>query len=163
MPDDYTAHLVLLGGVDWNIVTRDLLDRLDIPVQQVSGEPDSHIAYYEVVKGRRRQFRAVLATSGSRPVLLEDVAHFFRAPNPFNIKRTLTMCNGMYGRGTLGAVRALTDARFRDRNEEYLRKRFGASDTASILARVRIVNGKVVTPDWTRADTRLHEWPRENS
>jgi hypothetical protein len=149
MPDDYTAHLVLLGGVDWNIVSG--LRRTGFAQRLRWSRVDA------------RQFKAVLATSGSRPVLLEDVAHFFRAPNPFNIKRTLTMCNGMYGRGTLGAVRALTDARFRDRNEEYLRKRFGASDTASILARVRIVNGKVVTPDWTRADTRLHEWPRENS
>jgi hypothetical protein len=25
--------------------------------------------------------------------------------------------------------------------------------------RVRITNGKVMTPDWNRDITRLHEWP----
>jgi hypothetical protein len=56
----------------------------------------------------------------------------------------------MYGRGTYGAVRALTDAKFRDRNEEYARKKFPASPTFGILMRVRInPNGAVVTPDWT--------------
>jgi transcriptional regulator with XRE-family HTH domain len=30
--DDYTAHLVVLGGVDWNILTRDLLAVINVPV-----------------------------------------------------------------------------------------------------------------------------------
>jgi hypothetical protein len=68
----------------------------------------------------------------------------------------------MYGRGTYGAVRALTDARFRDRNEDYVRQRFGHADAFSILMRVRInPNGAVVTPDWTQGDVRLHEWPAD--
>jgi hypothetical protein len=66
----------------------------------------------------------------------------------------------MYGRGTYGAVRALTDAKFRDRNEEYVRKKFPDSPTFGILMRVRInPNGAVVTPDWTLAENRLHERP----
>jgi hypothetical protein len=70
----------------------------------------------------------------------------------------VTMFNGAFGRGTYGAVRILTDARFRDRNADYLMQRF-AGDTYSILARVRIVMREVVTPDLTVDDTRLHEWP----
>jgi hypothetical protein len=66
----------------------------------------------------------------------------------------------MYGRGTYGAVRALTDAKFRDRNEDYVKQRFRDEPSFSLLMRVRInPNGAVVTPDWTQADDRLHEWP----
>ena len=31
----------------------------------------------------------------------EDVALFARAPSPFNRKRYVTICNGMFGGGTL--------------------------------------------------------------
>ena len=64
----------------------------------------------------------------------------------------------MYGRGTYGAVRALTDKKFRDRNAEYVQSRFGESDSYCILTRVPIVNGKTLTPDWTTGDYTLFEW-----
>jgi transcriptional regulator with XRE-family HTH domain len=158
--DDYVTHLVLLGGVDWNVLTRDVLERFDLPLTQVSSDADPEGAHFQVHEGgSSRAFRPVLRTRGRRTILAEDVAHFFRAPNPFNRKRTITICNGIYGRGTYGAVRTLTDSRFRDRNAEYLESRFRGGDTFSILARVPIVNGVVVTPDWTQQETRLHEWP----
>jgi transcriptional regulator with XRE-family HTH domain len=161
VPDDYATHLVVLGGVDWNVATRDLLQRLRVPVTQVSNDVDPDRGYFAVVGADPPQrFRPVLAgDEHSRRTLVEDVAHLYRAPNPLNQERTVTICNGMFSRGVLGAVRALTDANFRDRNSEYIRQRFAGGDTYSILARVQIVNGAVVTPDWTRSDTRLHEWP----
>ena len=91
-------------------------------------------------------------------ILREDVALFARAVNPLNRKRTVTICSGMYGRGSYGAVRALTDARFRDRNADYLRKRFGGSETYCVLTRVTIVNGATVTPGWTTGEYTLFEW-----
>jgi hypothetical protein len=160
-PDDYATHLVVLGGVDWNAATRDLLQRLRVPVTQVSQDVDPDRGYFAAVgESPPRQFRPVLVNDDSgRRTLVEDVAHLFRAPNPLNQERTVTICNGMFSRGVLGAVRTLTDANFRDRNSEYIRQRFAGGDTYSILARVQIVGGAVVTPDWTRSDTRLHEWP----
>ena len=77
------------------------------------------------------------------------MALFARAVSPFNRKRTVTICNGMYGRGTYGVVRALTDARFRDRNADYLRSRFGDAESYCILSRVPIVDGVTLTPDWS--------------
>ena len=71
---------------------------------------------------RSRTVRAS-RSQAARKILLEDVALFARAVNPFNRKRFVTICNGMYGRGTYGAVRALTDERFRDRNMEYIQAR----------------------------------------
>ena len=158
--DDYTAHLVVLGGVDWNPVTRDLLRRLDLPIRQVGRLDESvYSGHFEVKRTEDKlEFRPVLEKRDGKPALREDVAMVFRGPSPYNRKRTVTLCNGMYGRGTYGAVRALTDARFRDRNEEYLRSRFTES-AFGILTRVLIVNGEALTPDWTLDDNRLFEWP----
>ncbi|RSD10659.1 helix-turn-helix domain-containing protein [Amycolatopsis eburnea] len=156
IPDDYTAHLILLGGVDWNSVTRDVIERVDLPVEQVGREEDAEQGGFRV----RRNGRSILLEpqfDGGR--LLEDVAQFYRGISPFNRKRTVTVCNGMYGRGTLGAVRALTDPRFRDRNAGYLHDRFGEAESFSIISRVPVVGGQGLTPDWTLEENRLHEWP----
>jgi transcriptional regulator with XRE-family HTH domain len=161
-PDDYTTHLVLLGGVDWNTVTRDVIERVELPVHQVvraNDAPTSEPGGFLVDGGGGSElFPPQLDSKGH---LLEDVAHFYRGVSPFNRKRTVTVCNGMYGRGTLGAVRALTDVRFRDRNRDHLRQRFGDAESFSIISRVPVVAGKGLTPDWTLPDNLLHEWPEK--
>jgi hypothetical protein len=157
--DDYSSHLVSLGGVDWNEVTMSMLFGLQLPVRQVANwnVPDGQ--YFEVEKdGRTFQYRPVLEQVGDRKMLREDVALFARAVNPFNRKRGVTVCSGMYGRGTYGAVRALTDAAFRDRNADFVESHFGNSESYCILTRVQIVNGATLTPDWTIDDNRLFEW-----
>ena len=159
--DDYTSHLISLGGVDWNSITRTTMQ------PAAAGAADSGLGRPRrtVFPGRgERQIvkhKPELEENTAQPkgILREDVALFARAVNPFNRKRTVTICNGMYGRGTYGVVRALTDARFRDRNSGYLRTRFGDSDTYCILTRVPIVNGATMTPDWTSSDYTLFEWP----
>ncbi|TCO53565.1 hypothetical protein EV192_110154 [Actinocrispum wychmicini] len=160
LPDDYTTHLVLLGGVDWNLVTRDVLrpGRVELPVRQEArdeGDPEPN-GFKVLENGSVKYFTPQLDEAGQ---LIEDVAHFYRGPNPFNSKRTVTICNGMYGRGTLGAVRALTDIRFRDRNDAYISRRFATEHEFSVLSRILVVRGQVVTPDWTAPEIRLHEWP----
>jgi hypothetical protein len=97
--------------------------------------------------------------AGGKGILREDVALFARAVNPLNRKRTVTICHGMYGRGTYGAVRALTDALFRDRNAEFVQSRFGSSETYCILMRVPVIDGATLTPDWTTGEYTLFEWP----
>jgi transcriptional regulator with XRE-family HTH domain len=158
-PDDYTSHLASLGGIDWNTTTSSTLEKLPLPVRQVANWDVEDGQYFEVEDGGpARQHRPILEKSGSKVILGADVALFARAVNPFNRERTVTICNGMYGRGTYGAVRALTDVRFRERNTEYLRSRFGDSDAYCILTRVPIVDGATLTPDWTSSDFRLFEW-----
>jgi hypothetical protein len=163
--DDYSAHLISLGGVDWNLATRSVLDSLELPVRQVNEWNKPGGAYFEVTEadGSKVAHRPSLEESSGRLILREDVALFARAVNPDNQKRSVTICNGMYGSGSLGAVRALTDARFRDRNAEYLKQRFGDSDAYCILTRVRVRPGTrsaTVTPDWTLPEWRLFEWSR---
>lgn len=181
--DDYSSHLISLGGVDWNTTTSTALQRLSLPVRQIADWDTPDGQYFEVDdggtiarfsadldRGDTRSHRKVTDSSGSaggpgvsggsveKGVLREDVALFARAVSPFNKKRTVTICNGMYGRGTYGVVRALTDKRFRDRNAEYLQNRFGDSKAYCILTRVPIANGVTLTPDWTTGDYTLFEW-----
>ena len=156
--DEYTSHLVSLGGVDWNTATSTALKRLPLPVRQIADWNTPGEQYFEVEEnGTTVRHRPILekvsvapgpglagsltaghaggpdGSGGLKEILREDVALFARAISPFNKKRTVTICNGMYGRGTYGVVRALTDARFRDRNVEYLRSKFSGSDAYCIL------------------------------
>jgi len=157
--DELQNHLVMLGGVDWNIATRDVLDRFDLPVRQLRREDDELVGGFQVVQnGQEQEFLATLQADGGSKLLVEDVAHFFRAASPYDASRTVTICNGAYSRGTYGAVRALTDAQVRDENKSYVAERFGDAAEFSILTKVIIANGVTVTPHWNMADSRLHEW-----
>lgn len=159
--DDYSTNLVLIGGVDWNDATRDLFERVTIPIRQLTRRDiDDDTGTFEVTEGgKTKLFHSTVRDVGGQRQLVDDVVHFYRGPNPYNAMRTVTFFNGNYSRGTLGAVRALIDPKFRDRNDEYRRNRFAGSDQFSVLTRVPIVNGRVITPDWTVRRYRLHEWP----
>lgn len=153
--DDYTSHLAILGGVDWNPLTNALGRLLQLPIHQMERDRAEDTGGFEI---EGMKFESRVQQEGGSMELLEDVAQFYRGPSPYNRERTATICNGNYGRGTFGAVRALTDSRFRDRNEEYVRARITGSRRFSIVTRVHVVNGEVVTPDWTLSENRLHEW-----
>jgi len=162
--DDYTSHLVLLGGVDWNQATKDVLALLDLRISLKRPDDVADVkeeTYFEVREDDRpKRYRPTVSRTRDRIVLQADVAHFYHGVNPFNTERTVTICQALFGRGTLGVVRALTDARFRERNEAYINSRFAGFDAFSILTRVPVQRGLTVTPDWTRPTARLHEWPR---
>jgi hypothetical protein len=159
--DDYTSHLILLGGLDWNQATKDVLALLDLQISLKRPDDLKEEAYFEVHEDERSgRYPPSVTRTRDRIILQADVAHFYRGLNPFNAERTVTICQALFGRGTLGVVRALTDARFRARNEAYIKSRFAGCDAFSILTRVPVQRGLTVTPDWTRPDARLHEWPR---
>jgi hypothetical protein len=156
-PDDRTAHLIVLGGADFNDLSRDILKYLsDIPVAQSERKnEDDEGAFSVLTPTGFEEFRPVLADG----LLTEDVAHFLRAPNPYNRKRTLTLCSGMFARGSFAIVRALTDPEIKNRNAAYLANRFPGCDSYSILCRVKVVANEIVVPDWTSDEFRLYEWP----
>jgi hypothetical protein len=108
--------------------------------------------------GQEGQFRPVLEKLGDQEILREDVALLARSVNPYNQERTVTACNGMYSRGTYGAVRILTDAKFRDRKADYIKNTFGDGTSYCIVTRVPIINGAPVTPDLTATGYTLFEW-----
>jgi DNA-binding XRE family transcriptional regulator len=162
--DDYTDHLVLLGGVDFNHVTQAVLDLVDLPITQESRSTPDDPGMFRVDSGEGGggEFRPEIIKSrdGGRRTLLRDVAHFYRGPNPYNKLRTVTICNGMFGRGVEGAVRAMTDPKFRDRNAEYIRTRLENWGSVSLLFWVSITgSGPPLPPDWTQVGTVLYESP----
>ncbi|GAA0466535.1 hypothetical protein Aca07nite_76860 [Actinoplanes capillaceus] len=156
--DDWTAHLVLLGGIDWNDATNDAMRLTAVPVSQHSDDHDPSRGCFRVTNGD--EFVPEFAKRGGSRALVQDVGHFFRAPNPMNRERTITVCNGMYGSGVYGAVRTLTHDVFREKNGDYLAQRF-TGDTFSLLFRVQVLNGVAATPDWTAPGTVLHTWPED--
>ncbi|MET7282214.1 helix-turn-helix transcriptional regulator [Kribbella sp. NPDC005582] len=179
-PAELTGHLIVLGGIVWNDVAHQLQPLLrDLPIQQVevpdllNGEvfklPDEteirpQWSDYERVSANAPTKDQITAEQvddvwrdGRRRSLVEDVAFLARVPNPLNHTRTLTICSGVYSRGVLGAVRALTDIAVRDRNEAYLAGRFPGGSFA-LLTRVPLVNGAAMSPDLEIPYNRLYEW-----
>ncbi len=161
MSDDYTDHLVLLGGVDFNHVTQAVMGLIDLPVTQAARDTPGDPGVFQVTEdGQTRQFAPeILRSSDGARTLIRDIGHFYRGSNPYNDARTVTICNGMFGRGVEGAVRATTDPKFRDRNADHIRPWLQDGGSVSLLFRVAIAGGKPLTPDWTRPGTVLYESP----
>jgi transcriptional regulator with XRE-family HTH domain len=91
---------------------------------------------------------------GGYPVLRYDAAVLARAPNEYNTSTTVTICAGIFSRGTLGAVRALTDPALKAQNEEFLRTRFAGHKSYWMIFYVpmfRAADGiETVSPDFNR-------------
>lgn len=165
--DDLTNHLVLLGGIAWNDVTHRLNDSVGLPVRQVPGVECRSGEVFELRRGPDQgkqylpRWRDDNPGTAERPgVLLEDVAMLARLPNPFNVLRTLTYCNGVHSRGVLGAVRCLTDPAVREINERFLEESFADSDRFTVLMRVPLVGNRTITLSLSNPDTVLFGWPK---
>jgi transcriptional regulator with XRE-family HTH domain len=106
----------------------------------------------EAVPGRPRRVVDGL------PQLEYDVALLARRQNELNLSTTVTICSGIFSRGTYGAVRTLTDSTLRSRNEQFLAEHLELSNFW-ILFHVPILsmfNGaETATPDLARPFNRL--------
>jgi len=155
--DDLSGHVVIIGGIAWNDVTRRLIDLSRLPVRQ---EEDPAVATGEIFStetddGERKYLPEWSPETGK---LMQDVGLLVRMPNPLNSNRTITMCNGIHSRGVLGAVRTLTDARLRESNEQYIARNF-PDNQFGILMRVQVIEGETLTPDFHTEGTVLYQWP----
>lgn len=164
--DDLSNHLVLLGGIAWNDVTRRLNDMLDLPVRQVVHEKIHSGEVFKIVDGPNDNVLFLPRWMGDDPgtadrpgVLLEDVGMLARFPNPYNALRVLTYCNGIHSRGVLGAVRCLSDRDVREANERYLNDSFLGSDSFLVLMRVPVLGGRTISPSLSSPGTVLFHWP----
>jgi hypothetical protein len=159
-PDDLTGHVILIGGVVWNVITGRLSEMAGLPVRQVvdpellSGDP-----FVAEIGGKDRKFWPTWA-DGERRMLVADVGLLARVPNPLNSSRTLTICNGIHSRGVYGAVRTLTDSHLRDVNERYISANFGDSDSFAILMSVKVIRNTVITPDFSSDGVVLYQYPQ---
>jgi transcriptional regulator with XRE-family HTH domain len=157
--DDLTGHVVIVGGVGWNDVTRRILDLTDLPVTQVEDPAiKTGDIFVSSIDGNEERHLPIWSP-GDPAKLVEDVGLFVRMPNPMNSNRTLTMCNGIHSRGVFGAARSLTDKRLRESNERYLAANFADSEQFGILMRIQVIEGVAMTPDFNNPNAVLHQWP----
>jgi hypothetical protein len=158
-PDELVGHLVLLGGVVWNEITERLSEMAHLPVKQITdAELASGDIFVAEVDGVDKLFWPKW-TDESMTTLAEDVGLLARVPNPLNVSRTLTICNGIHSRGVYGAVRSLTDAEVRDENERYISTQFGDAKSFAILSSVTVIRNKAMTPNFNGPDVILYKWP----
>jgi hypothetical protein len=158
--DDLSGHVILLGGIAWNRVTRRIQTAItQMPITQVEAEElaTGEIFTVKDADSERSFFPEWDDPQDGDRELIEDVGHIARLANPFQSSRTLTICNGIHSRGVLGAVRCLTDASVRDSNERYLAQRFPEGKFA-LLVRVPVVTNETLSPDLQNRATRLFEW-----
>lgn len=159
VPDDLSGHVILLGGIAWNDITKRMSEMTRIPVTQVS---DPSVISGEIfvveIDGKEQQFLPRWGDA-EHTALVEDVGLLVRVPNPLNSSRTLTICNGIHSRGVYGAVRSLTDARLREFNEHYISTHFTNTDSFVILMRVQVIEGQAMTPDLNIPGNVLYQWP----
>ncbi|HET9656227.1 MAG TPA: helix-turn-helix transcriptional regulator [Kineosporiaceae bacterium] len=98
---------------------------------------------------------------GGYPQLEYDIGLLVRRPNPMNLSATLTLCTGVFSRGTYGVVRSLTDPQLRSRNEDYLAGHVDPDDFW-LLMRIPVfhtrLGGRTVTPDLHRPFHVLRGW-----
>jgi hypothetical protein len=157
--DDLSGHMVIIGGIGWNEVTRRILDLTKLPVTQK--DDPSLCATGEVfvahINGKEKRYLPTWDEYDPTR-LVEDVGLIVRMPNPLNSNRTLTMCNGIHSRGVLGAARTLTDKILRASNEHYLSSTFPENQEFGILMRVQVIEGVVMTPDFNIPANILYRW-----
>jgi transcriptional regulator with XRE-family HTH domain len=157
--DDFSSHVILLGGIGWNKVTRRFQRAISqVPITQTAVDDldTGEIFRLEIPNGPE-SFYPEYEDLGDGRELIGDVAYVARLRNPFKINRTLTICNGIHSRGVFGAVRSLTDASVREENERYLAARFPGGEFA-ILLRVPVVTNETLSPDLQNPEARLFEW-----
>jgi hypothetical protein len=161
--DNLSGHVVIIGGVAWNDVTRRILELTQLPVTQ-QDEPGlkSGDIFVTEIDGKERRYLPIWSQTDP-PKLIQDIGLLVRMPNPLNSNRTLTMCNGIHSRGVLGAVRSLTDKRLRESNERYIARTFPDSQQFGILMRVQVIEGSTMTPDFNISGTVLYEWSTNSS
>jgi hypothetical protein len=159
--DDLSSHVIVLGGIGWNEVTRRLQSVIRrVPITQIAVDDlkDGDIFCVESPDSAKPNlFYPEYEDLGDGEELTADMGYLARLRNPFKVNRTLTICNGIFSRGVYGAVRCLTDARVREENEKYLAYRFPDPEFA-LLLRVPVVARKTLSPDLQNPDARLYEW-----
>jgi transcriptional regulator with XRE-family HTH domain len=156
---DLVSHVIVLGGIGWNKVTRrfqSVIGQVPVIQEAVDDLKDGEVFRVTTSDGVQ-SFYPEFGDLGDGKELIADIAYIARLRNPFKIDRTLTICNGIFSRGVLGAVRCLTDPSVREENEKYLADRFPDGQFAMLL-RVPVVANRTLPPDLKDPRARLYEW-----
>jgi hypothetical protein len=159
---DVATHLVLIGGMIWSGVLSSFANLFPVlvdvrdPGEETEAEKRAIVVVDPDNPNRsRREFKLKLDDSGR---LVDDVGLFCRGKNPAAPRRTLTICGGITTRGVRGAARCFSDPEMREINERYV-GRFSVDAAYCVVMRVPVINRDPVTPDLSKEENRLFEWP----
>ena len=160
MADDFSSHVILLGGIGWNkVAARFQRATSQVPIEQTAVDDlqGGDIFRVETSDGPQ-SFYPEYEDLGEGKELIADVGYLARLRNPFKHSRTLTICNGIHSRGVFGAVRCLTDARVREaEREDILRSGFPMA-SSPCCSGSRLWTNETLSPDLQDPSARLYEW-----
>lgn len=152
---DVANHLVLIGGLTWEAVTKWFSRIFPVPID--AGDPFERgaiVVHDPDSDTEDLKFSYVL--DGDE--LVEDVGFFICGKNPTAPRRSLTICGGITTRGVHGAALCFIDGEMRENNEEYCVSRFPHGSTYCIVMKVPVANNDTLTPDLSKKENRLFEW-----
>jgi hypothetical protein len=155
-PDVLESSLVVLGGPFNNLVTRDLMQALNIPLTydindyKVVFEPAHERHELELIRDRSRN-----------GLITKDVGYFGRFINPFNARHHVVLCQGFHTFGTLGAAMILADGSQAMANRRWFLSQLSADDLRNserlqLFFHVDVLaSRRIVVP---RAETAYLSW-----
>jgi hypothetical protein len=150
---DVESHLVLIGGLTWRAVTPWFSRIFPIPVEAWDSFEHGAILVHDP-DGGEHEFKCTLIDGD----LVEDIGLFAFGKNPSAPRQTLTICGGITTRGVHGAARCFINWEMRERNEQYIMRRFPDGSTYCIVMKVPVANNDPLAPDLSRSENRLFEW-----
>jgi transcriptional regulator with XRE-family HTH domain len=181
---ELTGHVVILGGADLGPLgaseagtyteISQIIGLLGLPVHTrlpSGGDPEFDTEFVVTTRDDEPAYdgpqeevvRPEFTRWGARDAgrrLEHDVALIVRAPNPLNTSASITLCMGIFSRGTYAAVRAWTDPQLAARNEQFLADHFADPGDFWMLVRVPVIGGtRTITPDFRGPSTLLRSSP----
>lgn len=154
--DQLTGNIISIGGPRSNLVTRTILEKLDLPWR------------FEFEYPRGAQKRKFIASSRTAQRLEAEVVDscvksdycmIAAGPNPFNPNTRFALYAGLYTFGVLAGVRSVSH---RTLTREVLHnlntiieRDWSGHELLQIVTKATVVNGKVVTPIFSTDDVQV--------
>ncbi len=143
------GNIVSIGGPRSNVVTKRLLQYLELPW-------DYDILPKTIPKEDRDRKKSI--TDGNNKMfpcfsdgdLQKDVAFLAFGPNPFNTSKRFLLLSGLFSYGVLGAARSVSALNHNERNIAFLNSTLSKITKKSIVqvvSYVFVINGQAITPD----------------
>ena len=147
---DLAKHLILIGGPDYNALTKQLLDhgtQFDYRSPYVATQSDRHpeeIVLYDKLNDKEYCFTTET----------QDYGYFERIVNPHNPKRNVVLIGGCHTIGVTGAAKAFSMAESEEgeiprhvlSNAASVARRVGKTKTFAVLVPVERVGQTISTP-----------------
>lgn len=147
---DRHGDLIVLGGPDFNKLTRELMRTARLPFQYRT--IGSKSAFVEIPTAR--EFLIQTTTKGT---IRKDFGLFARFPNPLNVDRTVVLIGGLQTFGVLGSVQAFSMNATGKKNAKLVTKLCSGVPGFAVLVPVSVSGAQ---PSYSELDkSTFHKFP----